>query len=120
MGILQHAKPPKSNLSKEERMALKSLMDNKDIIILPADKGKSVVIMDKEEYESQCEKLLSDEKTYKNIGDVNPTKTLKGKIQRKLRAMKKDGHIDEVTYRNTPRQMLHQDPMPPQRYISSR
>ena len=38
-GILRHAKPPKNNLTKEQRKALKELGSLKDEVILPADKG---------------------------------------------------------------------------------
>ena len=57
LGILQNAKPPKSNMNKAEREALKPLKENKDITILPADKGKAVVVMNREEYPSQCENI---------------------------------------------------------------
>ena len=87
--ILQNAKPPKSNINKAERQALKSPKENKDITILLADKGKAVVVM-----ESQCEKRLAD----KEIGTITPTKLLKGRIQRNLRAIKKAGHIDPNIY----------------------
>ena len=39
-----------NNLSSEELSALKILMRNKNIVILKADKGNTVVIMDKEKY----------------------------------------------------------------------
>ena len=45
VGILHNANPPKSNLTKQEREVLKSLKQNKDIVMLPADKGKEVVVM---------------------------------------------------------------------------
>ena len=73
VGITQNAKPPKYNLTKTERDALKTLKSNKDIMILPAGKGKAVVVMDSCEYIAQCGKLLSDQTTY--------TKTQKGRIQ---------------------------------------
>ena len=38
-GILRRAKPPKDNLSKEQRKALKELRSLKNEVILPADKG---------------------------------------------------------------------------------
>ncbi|CAH1267006.1 Hypp3654 [Branchiostoma lanceolatum] len=98
VGILQNAKPPKPNLSNEERQAIKSLKENKDIVIIPADKGKAVVVMDKTEYVEQCEKLLDDKDTYKVIGPTNPTKKLKGRLQRKLRKIKKAGHLDQKVY----------------------
>ena len=41
VGELKKAKPPQSNISAKERKALKSLAKNKDIMILPADKGKA-------------------------------------------------------------------------------
>jgi len=52
-GLLHSAKPPQSNLSKEERQVLGNMAKNKDITILPADKGKATVIMDTEDYESK-------------------------------------------------------------------
>ena len=48
--ILKSAKPPKSNISKEELQALSSLKQDSSIIILPADKGRSTVVMDKQQY----------------------------------------------------------------------
>ena len=36
---------PKSNISKEERAAIRSVGKDKTIIVLPADKGKATVVM---------------------------------------------------------------------------
>ena len=98
VGILQNSKSPKPNMSKDEIKALNSLKNNKDIVILPADKGKAVVVIDKVDYVTECEKLLVDKETYTPIGPNNPTKTLKGRLQRKLRSMKKEGHLDHWMY----------------------
>ena len=38
---LQNAKPPQDNLTKNERTALHQLKKDKNIIILPADKGRA-------------------------------------------------------------------------------
>ena len=50
IGILSQSKLPVSNLSATERRAIKQLRDDDDILILPADKGQSTVIMDRCEY----------------------------------------------------------------------
>ena len=42
---LQNSKPSKDNLSKDERKALKELQPDTSILILPADKGRSNVIL---------------------------------------------------------------------------
>ena len=51
------------------------------MIILPADKGKTVVVIDSKEYIAQCEKLLGDQTTYTQKDTENPTKTQTGRIQ---------------------------------------
>ena len=48
--LLKNAKPPKSNLTKEEKKALRELSSDKDIVILKADKGNSTVVMDRSSY----------------------------------------------------------------------
>ena len=43
VGVLQSAKPTKPNLTPEQWNSIKILKENKDILILPVDKGKCVV-----------------------------------------------------------------------------
>ena len=50
IGAICLAKPPRSNVSKGERQAIDELKKLKDTVILPADKGKATVVLDKEEY----------------------------------------------------------------------
>lgn len=52
------------NLSSEESVALKELTKNKTIIIKPADKGSSIVIMDREQYLWEGYRQLNDAKYY--------------------------------------------------------
>ena len=40
---LEEAKPPKPNLTHEEREAIKELKKDNTIVILPADKGNATV-----------------------------------------------------------------------------
>ena len=42
---LQNSKPPKDNLSKDECKSLKELQSDTSIVILPADKGRSTIIL---------------------------------------------------------------------------
>jgi len=58
----------KSNLSKEEREILKQIGDDETIIICPADKGKAIVIEDKETY---------IQKMYQQIDEGDYTKAIK-------------------------------------------
>ena len=47
--LMVKSKTPPTNLPSNLRKALKSLRENKDIIILPADKGKATVVMHEQE-----------------------------------------------------------------------
>ena len=51
---LQNSMPPKDNLSKDERKALKKLQPDTLIAILPADQGRFSVILNREDYLEIC------------------------------------------------------------------
>ena len=73
--ILQmHTKPDRSshNLSKEERLALDTLANDKDIVIKPADKGGAIVIQDAMKYKSEICSQLSDTCFYRKL-NTDPT-----------------------------------------------
>ena len=53
----------KSNISKNELEAIKSLKENDSIVIKEADKGGAVVVMNKTHYYSVVVKILQDEVT---------------------------------------------------------
>ena len=65
----------KLNISKEEFLALKSLSSNKDIILQKADKGNSVVLVNKADYTKRMKELLSDVSKFKEI-TVEPGKEI--------------------------------------------
>ena len=75
---LEKSKPPKPNISKTERQALKSLQDDNSIIILPADKGNATVVMDRVEYFNKLADMIG------NGGYCKVKKDLILKMERKL------------------------------------
>ena len=56
--------PPRSNLTKAERLALYRLKKNENIIITKADKGDTTVIMDASHLIELAHEHLSDINTY--------------------------------------------------------
>ena len=55
------------NLTKEERENLELLRKNGNIVIKKADKGSSIVVMNKSDYVKEAQRQLSDPKFYKEI-----------------------------------------------------
>ena len=55
------------NLSKDERRALDELRNNDSIVIKPADKGSSTVVMDKSAYVTEAYRQLSDSTYYRKL-----------------------------------------------------
>ena len=53
-------KKPKSNLNETELHALNSLIQNNGIIIHKADKGSTVVTIDKDVYKKKMRAIISD------------------------------------------------------------
>nr|CAH8820893.1 unnamed protein product [Trichobilharzia regenti] len=81
-----------TQLNAQELKALKKLKNRKDIVILPADKGRTTVVMDREEYTKKAEELLKDEDVYQQL-PTNPIQTLDNRIQRTLNKLTKTGQI---------------------------
>ena len=63
------------NITPDELKALKDLSSRKDIIIQKADKGNSVVILNKSDYIKRMTEILSDIDKFKNL-NVKPEKKL--------------------------------------------
>ena len=96
--VLRHPHQLRTNLSKEEMTAIKQLKADKDRIILTADKGVALVVMDQKEYIKKAKELLQDTNTYKTILS-DPTIKLKNKLINKLKKIKLDTRMDDITYR---------------------
>ena len=89
---MEKAKPPKSNVTTEERMALKTLREDETVKILPADKGRVTVIMDAAEYDRKSRLLLDDTTTYTRLRS-DPTARYKSKLTAKLKKWKDEEKI---------------------------
>ncbi|XP_062610216.1 uncharacterized protein LOC134271997 [Saccostrea cucullata] len=85
------------NLSKEERSALQSLKSRDDIVIKKADKGSTVVVLDKETYMAEAQRQLSDERFYKKL-DSDPTKEFSTAITKTLDDMFEKNEIGINVY----------------------
>ena len=70
----------------KHRKTIENLSKRDGVIILKQDKGRGVVLMDKNKYTEKC-MLLLNTKQFKKL-DNDPTKTTEGKIQRMLRRIK--------------------------------
>ena len=74
----KHASHP--NISKMEREAIKFLKEDNTCVVLTADKGVAMVIMDKSSYTDKCMALLQDTNVYQ------PCRDLTGQIHRQVQA----------------------------------
>jgi hypothetical protein len=74
------------NLSKAERTALQSLKDRDDIVIKKADKGSTVVVLDKDSYIAEANRQLSNERFYQKL-DTDTTEEFSVRINDTLKEM---------------------------------
>ena len=86
-----------SNLTKDEQQALKRLKNDKNIVILPADKGRVTVVMDKTDYYDKMDALVNDKQTYELL-KRDPTPALQRKLNNKLLTLKKTDAFDTQRY----------------------
>ena len=68
------------NISKMEREAIKTLKEDNTHVVLTADKGVAMVVMDKSSYIDKCMALLQDTNVYQ------PCRDLTGQIHRQIQA----------------------------------
>ena len=90
--------PTKPNLITEEYRAIKKLRKDQSQLVLTADKGVAMAVMDKEHYTDKALSLLADTTTY-SIINKDPTTKLKNKLSQTLRDIKQTGGLSECSYR---------------------
>ena len=93
---LKNSKPPKDNLSKDERKALKELQSDTSTVILPADKGRSTVILNREDYLEKCMDHINNG-PYQLLKKDSTTK-IKAKTLKQLKVLKDNEFIDNKLY----------------------
>ena len=90
------------NIPQEEHDALKRLSKNKDIIITKPDKGSGVVIMNRSDYISKMQEVISDETKFKlasNQDIYKISRTIERRVRNYLRDyVKKPGFISDAEY----------------------
>ncbi|BHF79610.1 hypothetical protein SprV_0702273100 [Sparganum proliferum] len=83
---------PREVLSKVERDALRELKADKDLVIVPADKGRSTVVLDRTDYLQKAKGLLEDRQFYVPCA-TNAVKLLTREINATLLALENSGAI---------------------------
>ena len=95
--ILKASHPPEPNLTKAQNLAITELEKDRDCIVLTADKGVAMVILDWQYYISKANNLLS-QNTYKSI-QWDPTNTIKNKLITILKRVKSKTGLSNQTYK---------------------
>ena len=95
--VLRSSHPPKPNLTKAQNIALRELKRDRDRIVLTADKGVAMVVMDKQDYINKANQLLN-QNTYKVISK-DPTTTIKNKLINILRVIKTKTGLGSYSYK---------------------
>ena len=96
---------PFENLTGSEFKALRHLSKNKNIVIQKADKGDTIVILDKISYTSVIKEILNDHTKFSNIGipagkEINYITNLEKRITTDLKLLNYKEIIDKATYKN--------------------
>ena len=96
-GILRSSKLPKDNITKSQRVALKEMKSWDDQVILAADKGNAMVVMERSDYDGKVKELLGDATTYRRL-PKDPTQAQETKLSRRLRELQKNREITTPIY----------------------
>ena len=95
--VLKNIHTPRSNITREERRAIDELGRDKSKMILTVDKGVSMVVMDRDDYNHKAQ-ALQQESAYRPIPN-DPTNKYKTRIIALLNSIKTEGGINEATYK---------------------
>ena len=94
---------PPSNISKDEFESLCKLKNENNLVIQKADKGNTIVILDRDSYLKSVETLLTGSSKFKNIPvrpdkDLNYIISFKKRITELLKKLKNKNAISDETY----------------------
>ena len=88
--------PRHTNFTREQQQALRSLINNKNITIKPADKGGGICLLNTTDYIKKIMDHLNDTNTYR-ILDSNPIPEIKNEIKGYLDFLVQRSYIDKMT-----------------------
>ena len=73
LNVEKYQQNKQDNLTRKERIALRELIQNTNIVINKADKGSTIVVEDKDEYIHNAMTHLNDRTVYKPLTeDISP------------------------------------------------
>nr|VZI46209.1 unnamed protein product [Spirometra erinaceieuropaei] len=81
-----------NNMSPAEIEAMKELKMDKEIIVLPADKGRATVVMNRVDYNEKAQALLDDQQSYKSTPSSR-AKSMTGRLTGLLNLLKRNSAI---------------------------
>ena len=114
---IQRNKKPRPNLTRGEWKALAELKKDQSRMILTADKGVVLVVLNTEDYNKKAEDLLN-QNTYRVLTS-DPTMKLKNKMINLLKSIKSKWGIKKSCIEGyTPQGLGHPNSMGFQKYIS--
>ena len=92
--MIRSAKTPETNITKEEEhKRLKELRQDKERMVLTADKTVAMVVMDRKEYMEKCKAYWLDWLT--GLLQQTPTNKLKARLIKTLKRIKRDTNMEE-------------------------
>ena len=95
--VLKNICTPRSNITREERKAIDELRKDETKMILKVDKGISMVVLDRDDYNQKAEALLQ-ESAYRPIPN-DPTNKYRNKLMTLLKSIKTEAGMNEATYK---------------------
>ena len=76
---------------------MKQLAGDKDIVILPVDKGRATVVMNRSDYSAKMQAMLDDRDTYQPLSK-DPTSSLESKMNHVLLKLRREERPSDRTY----------------------
>lgn len=93
----KHKQNKQDNLTRKERIALRELIQNPNLVINKADKGSTIVVEDREDYVRNAMSHLGDTSVYKPLAE-DISHTLQLDILQKLKVLKTHGMFKQTWY----------------------
>ena len=85
------------NITREEYSALDMLRKDKEIVVLPPDKGRSTVVLNKVDYDKKVMTLLEDRDTYEIIAK-DPMSKIRTRSCGLLHGLRSEGMLSKEQY----------------------